>query len=446
MKKMKAGMIILLAALLSMVLLPACTPADDNPGGSLKASGTISATEINISPELSGKVVEVAIKEGDKVAAGDVLFRLDDELLKAQQHQAQTAVDTATAAVESAQLQLQSAQIQADLTKQSARQQLALASQADKKTEQPDEFKQPEWYFYKGEKITSALSAVDAAQKTLDARKADLDQELSNASNQDFVAAEKRLGAAQMVFLAAQETLDKAEKVTDNKEYLVTEAQKALDSAKAELEASQLDYDRILTTTAAENVLEARARVATAQMLLDNSRATYDQLMIGEESLAVEAANKAVEMAESAVKQAETGLAQAQAALDLLNLQLEKTTVTAPISGTVLAMNVDEGEMVGAGSLVMVLGQLDEVTLTVYVPEDQYGRISLGQPASVMVDSFASRTFTGTVRHIADQAEFTPRNVQTTAGRKTTVYAVKISLANTDGSLKPGMSADVTID
>jgi RND family efflux transporter MFP subunit len=219
-----------------------------------------------------------------------------------------------------------------------------------------------------------------------------------------------------------------------------------LDSAKAELEASQLDYDRILTTTAAENVLEARARVATARMMLDNSQQTYDQLRIGENSLTVDAAGKAVEQAEAAEKQAKAGLSQAQAALDLLDLQISKAAVTAPISGTVLSLNLDEGEMVSPGSTVIVLGQLEEVTLTVYVPEDQYGRISLGQPVSVTVDSFSNRTFTGTVRHISDEAEFTPRNVQTEAGRKTTVYAVEISLSNADGSLKPGMSADATID
>ena len=92
----------------------------------------------------------------------------------------------------------------------------------------------------------------------------------------------------------------------------------------------------------------------------------------------------------------------------------------------------------------MTIAQLDQVTLTVYIPEDVYGQISLGDQALVTVDSFAGKTFTGFVTQISDQAEFTPRNVQTVEGRTSTVYAVKLTLENPQLELKPGMPADVT--
>lgn len=440
MKKTK----IFASILAAVFVLTACLPASETAGNSINASGTISAVDVNVAPELSGTVKEVLVKEGDQVEEGDVLFRLDDELLQAQYHQAETAVDAASAAVESASVQLAAAQLQAEQAKQGARLQSALTPVSQ--VEQPEEFDQPEWYFEKDEKIEAARVALADAQKTLDARLADLERELSNASNQDFVAAEKRLGAAQMMFLAARQTLDQVELIREDKDYLVTEAEKALDSATAELEASQLDYDRILTSTSAGNVLEARARVTTARMLADNAQAVLDALLTGEDSLTVAAAEKAVEQADAVLAQAQAGLTQAQAALDLLQLQMNRTEVKAPISGTILALNLSKGELVAAGSQVIVLAQLDEVTLTVYIPEDQYGRISLGQKARVTVDSFANRSFDGTVQYIADEAEYTPRNVSTTDARKTTVYAVKINLKNTDGSLKPGMSADVILD
>ena len=91
----------------------------------------------------------------------------------------------------------------------------------------------------------------------------------------------------------------------------------------------------------------------------------------------------------------------------------------------------------------MTIGQLDEVELTVYVPEDKYGHIQLGQEVFIAVDSFPGSTFTGMVVYISGEAEFTPRNVQTMEGRKTTVYAVKITVPNQDQKLKPGMPADV---
>ena len=78
------------------------------------------------------------------------------------------------------------------------------------------------------------------------------------------------------------------------------------------------------------------------------------------------------------------------------------------------------------------------------MPEDRYGTIQIGQPAQVTVDSFPGRTFSGTVQRIADRGEYTPRNVQTPAGRRSVVYAVKVAVENPGGELKPGMPADVT--
>ncbi len=119
--------------------------------------------------------------------------------------------------------------------------------------------------------------------------------------------------------------------------------------------------------------------------------------------------------------------------------------VRCPIDGVVLEKDYEQGELALAGSTLLTVGDLTQPTLTVYVPEDRYGQINLGQVYPVTVDSFPGRVFNGTVSYISDQAEFTPRNVQTVQGRKDTVYAVKLTLENADLALKPGMPADVTI-
>jgi HlyD family secretion protein len=119
------------------------------------------------------------------------------------------------------------------------------------------------------------------------------------------------------------------------------------------------------------------------------------------------------------------------------------TRIYAPADGTVLVRAVEPGEVATQGSTLMILGDLNALTLTVYVPEDKYGQIKLGQVCSVTVDSFPDLVFNGTVSHIADKAEFTPRNVQTTDSRKTTVFAIRLNLPPSDGKLKPGMPADV---
>jgi len=83
------------------------------------------------------------------------------------------------------------------------------------------------------------------------------------------------------------------------------------------------------------------------------------------------------------------------------------------------------------------------LTITVYVPENLYGQISLGLQANMKVDSFPNQTFSAQVSNISNQAEFTPRNVQTVEGRSSTVYAIKLTVNDPQGQLKPGMPADV---
>ncbi|MCL4489795.1 MAG: efflux RND transporter periplasmic adaptor subunit [Chloroflexi bacterium] len=119
--------------------------------------------------------------------------------------------------------------------------------------------------------------------------------------------------------------------------------------------------------------------------------------------------------------------------------------INSPIDGVVLERLVEPDEFAPAGSTVMVVASLDTLTLEIYVPEDRYGQISLGQTIPVAVDSFPGETFTGKVSYISQQAEFTPRNVQTTESRVTTVYSVKLALAPSGGRLKPGMPADATL-
>ncbi len=113
------------------------------------------------------------------------------------------------------------------------------------------------------------------------------------------------------------------------------------------------------------------------------------------------------------------------------------------MDGVILTRNVEPGEFVQPGATTFALANLNDMTITVYVPEDRYGEIKLGQPASVTVDSYPGETFSAEVIHIADQAEFTPRNVQTAEGRSATVYAIKLKVADSQGKLKIGMPADV---
>jgi multidrug resistance efflux pump len=94
------------------------------------------------------------------------------------------------------------------------------------------------------------------------------------------------------------------------------------------------------------------------------------------------------------------------------------------------------------GAALMRIADLDRLTLTVYVPETRLGGLQIGQDVEMWVDSFPDRTFGGEIVTIADQAEFTPRNVSTREERVNLVFAVEIAIDNAGYRLKPGMPAD----
>ena len=221
-------------------------------------------------------------------------------------------------------------------------------------------------------------------------------------------------------------------------------AQTVVDRAQLAADAAQEAYDALpeaaLDTPDGRTLAAARDQ---AQAALANAEAQYDLTAAGARTEQRTAAEAQATAAQYQAMAAGAQVAASEAALAVLDAQLAKLTLVAPADGTVLARSIEPGEFAAPGAALLIIGQLSEPTITVYVPEDQYGNITLGQTAQVTVDSFPGQTFTATVTHIADQAEFTPRNVQTAEGRKSTVFAIKLAVDNPDGRLKPGMPADV---
>lgn len=416
---------------------------NDESNGALRASGSIEATIVNVSPEMAGRVAEVLVEEGGVVQAGEPLLRLDDSLLVVQREAAAAQLESAGAAVATAEAALASAQHQYDLAVQSA----LIAEQTSQATDwrfsAPVEFNQPAWYFTQSEQIDSAQLEVEAAQAALDEAIGELQQVTASLENGLFLDAEKRLSNARAAFLVADE-------VKINSEYaaegggLRDAAYDAYNAALDEVRAAQNEYNAQLSTQSAREVLDARGKVVVARQRFDAAQARLSTLKTGFYSPAVLTAQYGLEQAKAAVEQAHTAVTQAQANLELLETQIAKLTVYAPADGTLLTRNVEPGEFVQPGAIALTLADLSDLTITVYVPEDRYGQIRLGQQAQVTVDSFPGASFQAVVSHIADQAEFTPRNVQTVEGRSSTVYAIELKVMDSDGRLKIGMPADVT--
>ncbi|PWH14783.1 MAG: hypothetical protein DDG59_12275 [Anaerolineae bacterium] len=466
--------------------------------GSLKASGTVETVEVKVAAELSGQVSEVLVEEGQTVRVGDALFRLDDALLSSQHKRAVAALEAARAGLKVAQSGLDAAQANLALAQANlelAQTQYRIAVEAARQSDQRDrerawresvpyQFNLPVWYFERKEQIAALEKQVEVTQKAVQDARAAYRDLLEAAGYTELLQAEDRLALARVAFEIADETLDRAKAANEDDETdeddrsnktsqndhadqstfdkaeqaLEDAAQEIYDQAKAELEAAQKDYLNLLKKVKlTDEIFQARARWMVAIELYEQAQDRLVAKYRGGDALQILAAEATVKQAEAALEQAQTSLtqaeakleqaraavAQAQAEVDFIETQLAKLTVYAPMDGVVLSRAIEVGEVLQAGATAMVLGNLDELTVTVYIPEDQYGRIQLGMSAVVTADSFPGQRFEGVVQKIGDQAEFTPRNVQTEEGRRTTVFAIQLRLSNPQGKLKPGMPVDV---
>ncbi len=361
--------------------------------GPLTASGTVETTMVSIAPEVAGKVLSVSVQEGDQVKVGDVLFHLDDTTLKIQRAIAAANLDSAK---------------------------LALAQLAS-----------PVAIANAGKAIAQDQQDIDNAQQALNDQKY-------------FTQNTNAVQNAHSALVLAAQALSDAQ--TD---YSKVNGDPNLNTPKAfayqKLYTAQLAYNSALytynlwtgkTNTEYINIKAGTLAVAQAHLVEDQDLL---QALQGNPIPALSSGAAITQL-----QQARINVQVAQDNLDLLDAQIGEMTVTAPVAGVVMTRDVEPGNVVSPGASLFTLGRLDRLTITVYIPEDRYGEISLGQATTVTVDSFPGETFHALVIYISDQAVFTPRNVQTTSGRVTTVYAVKLSLQDPAGKLKPGMPADVS--
>ncbi len=207
----------------------------------------------------------------------------------------------------------------------------------------------------------------------------------------------------------------------------------------------------------------ATARLADARRDFDRARRLYQGGAIPRESF--DKAGLALDVARGAKAQADQQLTlvrsgpraerieaqravvqQARAAVRQADATMDNGVVVAPFDGVVTIRGREPGETVPAGSPVLTVMNLHDRWVRIYVREDHLAAVRLGEPATITTDTYADRRYPGAVSYISSQAEFTPRNVQTTQERVKLVYAVKVRITgDTADDLKPGMPADVRL-
>lgn len=139
--------------------------------------------------------------------------------------------------------------------------------------------------------------------------------------------------------------------------------------------------------------------------------------------------------AQAATKQAQAQLAEAQA-------DRQDLIVRAPFDGTITTRSAEPGEVVTAGTAIVTLLDLSKVYLRGFVPEGQIGKVKLGQPAHIYLDSNPNQPVDAYVSRVDPQATFTPENIYFREDRVKQVVGVKLQLKGAFGYAKPGMPAD----
>lgn len=402
--------------------------------------GTIEAEEVAISSETGGRVKAIYVSKGDWVEAGQLLVEMDSELLDLQIKQAEAA--------------LEMAQAKLALLKAGPRAEDIRKAEAE---------------------LAQAEAARDMAQKVLEVARAmlanpqDLNAQINALQGQikimeeSLKAAYHRIQAAETEYSFFKETVPALERgivveipipggwvitrTIETPRYQLDEmlyqwnlssqrlslAWEEYNALKSSLDQGQRTLEllkRIKENPLAlkEQVHKAEASLKLAEATVELARAKLEALKSGPRVEDIEAADAEVE--------------RAKAALEALRSKRKKLFLYAPISGWVTTRAYEEGEIVPPNATILKIANLQELTLTVYVPEPEIGKVRLGQKVKVKVDPYPGEVFEGEIVYISPRAEFTPKSVQTKEERVNLVFRVKVRLPNPEGKLKAGMPAE----
>ena len=452
--------------------------AKESPGG-LVVSGFLRADEAIVSAELGGRVLAIHAGEGDPVQAGALIVELDNSLLQAQIDQSRADLSLAEAqlaqvkagvrpekvavaeaqlaqarvAEEAANVVLADAQALRDhpqdleLALVAARSQLGVLDsqeqQAQALANSADAARQ---FAAAAVNELETFEPIDEWVNVGTYSVSDLPPEFPPPSISDgqyrwngfkFVVKNGIVEVYARVHIAAPaDLLLEARQEQANTTYQAWQAWTGVAQAQAAYQGIESYLSDIEGQLANPLTLQARLNAAAGQV--QTTAATVEVAQAQVEGLKQGATPQQI-----AAVEAQLGVA--RAALEALEVQATRFALTSPLSGLVLSRNVHVGEVALPGAPLLAVADLKQLTLTVYVPENELGRVQLGQEIAVTVDAYPGRTFHGTITYIATGAEFTPKNVQTRDERTNMVFAVKIHLPNDDHALKPGMPANAVL-
>lgn len=237
------------------------------------------------------------------------------------------------------------------------------------------------------------------------------------AAQAQFELADAELSLATLKHRRVEELFGKMTATHDEMDQATTE----LRVARSTMESQREALAKLKNGTRPEELAEARAQMEEAKQLwtLKKNGSRREE-----------------------IDEAEAAVASAEAGLRAIERQIEELEVTAPVEGSIEAIDLRPGDLVSANAPVISIMDLSQLWVRAYMPENMLG-ITIGDPVEITVDSYPGERFAARITFVSRQAEFTPGNVQTPEERSKQVFRIKVTLDAGRDRLRPGMAADV---
>lgn len=384
---------------------------------SIEAIGTAEAPfNVKIAPRFAGRIEFMQVREGDKVAKGQLLVRLDASQIESQVRQQEAAL--AEARYRLSQAVIAQAPAEASVSTQLRQQESALSS-ARADLDQTKAKADAEEAQAEGE-LTSADSRYKAAGTAVVVSEANITNAKANLENAK-TRFERLKNLLARGFIAAQQ-------VDDAKAELVA-VQSSVEVALAQNRSAVAQRDANLSL---RRVAERQIGIVKAKGLAD-IRAAQEKVKQAQASLDFAKANRAQNPAYKQNLQAlKSSVSAAEASLKNVEAQRAETQLASPLDGYVTSRLMDTGTMASPGAPILVIQDFRQIWVNAPIQEEISRKIYTGQTASVRFDAIAGKTFTGRIAQINPSAD--PGSRQ---------FAVRVLIDNAENSIKPGMFARV---
>lgn len=287
----------------------------------------------------------------------------------------------------------------------------------------------------------AALSVAQARERAARSQLAGLQQQLGQSELQTTQAqtdAEGRVRQAEADVASSEADLAQQEAALklalfDRDAYTRLAQTGAVSERQGRQAIATADQQTAVVAAAKKRVEAARGALTTAKANLENPNIRAAQESVIRKQMAQQEAEIAASVASAE---------QANYALNEAKANRKDLTVIAPFDGTVITRSAEPGEVVTAGTPIVTLLDLSRVYLRGFVPEGEIGRVKVGQPARVYLDSNPKEPLDAFVSRADPQATFTPENTYFREDRVKQVVGVKLQLKEAIGFAKPGMAAD----